>query len=388
MLNDDGRIALEGINRGPIAFSALTISPRLGNTRRYVEFPNGAHFETVDNDSIDRLIALKSGDRTHNLVLNLVYKMESSKSWVMTTLLIVVLFGWGFIQYGIPFFSNEIALMVSDKQARMLGDGALDSLDDHIMQASELSESRQQELQNELSVLLSTLKLNNIRIVFRKSDIIGANALALPDGTLIFTDGLIELADDNNEIISVMLHEIGHVQYRHSLRRIIQDLSLAVFVAVISGDISAGSSIITGLPALLVESGYSRDMETEADTFALDHMLQHDINPAYFSTLMQKLQMSGSAIFLRCIEESKVNKQDCLKKVTANTDEKPNEAKRKTKVEEEKKAKKKGILRYFASHPLTEERVARFRQAASSGSDSPPLVLPNALPKVRPKVLP
>ena len=348
-LTDEGCIGLEGINKKAVTFAAINISSRIGNTPRHVDFPDGAHFETADNEGIDRIIKQASGRRRHNLV----HALESSRRWVFTTLLVVVFFGWGFIQFGIPYFSKEIAFMVPDEHAHLLGDGVLDSLDEHLMQASELSKTRQQDLQQAFAVLLDTLDLNNIRVVFRKSNTIGANALALPDGTVVFTDDLINLAADNNEIVAVMLHEIGHLQYRHSLRRVIQGASLAVFVAVITGDVSTSSAIITGLPVLLVESGYSRDMETEADEFALQYMLRYAIDPAYFSTMMQKLQVS------RQCATHQADIQECLRKAIDTANENQG-------ITQEKK----DIRQYFASHPLTKERVARFKNAAKSNEST------------------
>jgi len=353
-LNSEVLIGLDGINKEPVAFTAVNISPRIGNTPRYVEFPNGAHFETPDNDGIDRIIDAASDGRSHNLV----HKLESSKRWVLSILVVVIFFGWSFIQYGIPYFSQEIAFMLSDEQAQMIGKGALDTLDDHLMESSELSEARQQDLQREFSALLNTLKLNNIRMVFRKSDVVGANALALPDGTILFTDELVNLAADNKEIVSVMLHEIGHLQHRHSLRRVIQSFSLAMFIAVVTGDVSTSSTIITGLPVVLVESGYSRDMESEADTFALQYMLQHAIDPTHFSSMMQKLQVSHSKNFLGCMEQETANIQICLREAIDALKEKGSD-------EDEN-----DFGKYFASHPLTQERIMRFRNAKQlRGSD-------------------
>lgn len=48
---------------------------------------------------------------------------------------------------------------------------------------------------------------------------IGANAFALPDGTLVVTDELVELAGDNDdEVLAVLAHELGHIHERHGLR--------------------------------------------------------------------------------------------------------------------------------------------------------------------------
>ena len=71
-----------------------------------------------------------------------------------------------------------------------------------------------------------------------------------------------------------MAHEVGHVIHRHGLRTLIQKSSLAVLLVLVTGDVSTSSSIITALPAILIEAGYSQTMEREADTYALEYLQQ------------------------------------------------------------------------------------------------------------------
>ncbi len=56
---------------------------------------------------------------------------------------------------------------------------------------------------------------------FREGGAIGPNAFALPSGTIILTDELVDIAgDDNDMVLAVLAHEIGHVDKKHSLRQI------------------------------------------------------------------------------------------------------------------------------------------------------------------------
>ena len=202
--------------------------------------------------------------------------------------------------------------------------------------------------------ILDTLQSDNIRLVFRKSEKIGANAFALPDGTILFTDDLVVLAENNEEIVSIMLHEIGHLHHRHSLRMAIQGFSLAIFITMVTGDVSASSSIVTSLPAVLIESGYSRDMESEADTYSLLYMLRHNIDPIHFANIMRKLEASHNRVFIRCRDEGKTI-QDCLGESM--------EVNQKTETDDE------SLGGYFSSHPGTDARIRRFEDAAANASE-------------------
>ncbi|VAW74695.1 hypothetical protein MNBD_GAMMA15-831 [hydrothermal vent metagenome] len=343
--DDAGRIGIQGSHKAAIALSSVRISPRIGNTARYIEFPDGGMFETSNNNAVDELES-----RLQKRGINsLIHRFESSKRLVAITLLTVSLGAWAFVQFGIPHFSREVAMMLTDEQVSYLGVDVLKTMDEHLLEPSELSQERQDELQAIFQSILESIHADNIRLEFRKGGAIGANAFALPDGTIVFMDELVELADDNDEIVSIMLHEIGHVQYRHSLRMAIQGFSLAIVITMITGDVSASSSIVTSLPAVMIESGYSRDMETEADTYSLVYMLNHDINPIHFATIMGKLEASQDPEFKSCLEEDGVV-SDCLSKaMQANEGEEGDEG---------------SMTGYFSSHPGTAERIRRFEEAA------------------------
>ena len=55
---DNGEVKLshQG-NRDVVALSTLHISSRVGNTPRYIRFPDGGKFETGDNDAVDKALA-------------------------------------------------------------------------------------------------------------------------------------------------------------------------------------------------------------------------------------------------------------------------------------------------------------------------------------------
>jgi Zn-dependent protease with chaperone function len=342
---DSGRIGLQGVQREAIAFDMLKISSRIGDTPRYIEFPNGAQFETANNDAVDAMLAKLSGKPFQGGI----HRLERAKHFVLATVLLVVLFAWGFVQYGVPYFSRELASSLPAEASRYLGQGVLDAMDKTWFGDSQLAEQRQQELHGVFDDLLASLDLHNIQLAFRQSEKIGANAFALPDGTIVFTDELVNLATDNREIAAVMLHEIGHLQHRHSLRAAIQRFSLAMFVMVVSGDVSTSSSIITAIPVMLVESGYSQGMETEADSFALQYMLQHELDPDSFARIMEKLQASHSDHFKSCQQDSSKTLQQCIDLAVRENRQSAQDG--------------EGVTSYLSTHPATAERIRRFRSA-------------------------
>ena len=73
-------------------------------------------------------------------------------------------------------------------------------------------------------------------LAFRRGRDLGANAFALPDGVIVFTDELIGLLESDAEILAVFAHEYGHVVERHSLRQILQDSAIAVLSFLLIGE--------------------------------------------------------------------------------------------------------------------------------------------------------
>ena len=349
---EDGLIGFDELDFTEVEFSAVDISSRIGNTPRYISFADGSQFETNDNAAVDEMVNKLANDPLHGLA----HKLESAKGFILFTIVAVVLFGWLFIQYGIPAMSKQIAEWLPDDASQYMGQGVLEAMDKSMFSPSQLPPQRQDELRNLFNSMLKNIEgSKNYKIEFRLGGKIRANAFALPNGTVVFTDELINLAEDDMEIASVMLHEIGHVKRKHSLRATIQQFSLAMFIMVITGDVSTSSSIITAIPIMLVESGFSQKMETEADTYSLDYMQQHSIDPNYFAIMMEKLEASFSPQYLSCMQAVLKDGNNQAQKIKCIT-----EAVEANKLENSSEST--NALDYFSTHPSSEERVERFRQ--------------------------
>ena len=348
----NGLIGFAELDVAETPFDDVEISSRIGNTPRYINFPDGAQFETTENDAIDEIVKIFSRKQFHGLI----HKLENAKTFVLTTVVSVIVLGWLFVQYGIPFISKEIAERLPEQASQYLGQGVLDIMDKQWFSETKLTKQKQKELQQLFRHLKTKIKdSQHYKLVFRSGGPIGANAFALPDGTIVFTDELIQLTNDTLDIAAIMLHEMGHLKHHHSLRATIQQSSLAIFITAISGDISTSSSIVTAIPFMLVQSGFSQDMETEADSYALAYMQQYNIDPEHFAIMMEKLVASFSPQYTQCLQEYR-NKKTETKNITVLC---INQAIEQHSTQEQSQDKK--LLDYFSTHPSSKERIARFR---------------------------
>ena len=82
------------------------------------------------------------------------------------------------------------------------------------------------------------------------------------------TDELVAMVKDDRELIAILVHETAHVENRHGLRMLFQNVGVFMLISMLVGDVASITSMAATLPTILVESGYSRRFEKEADLAA------------------------------------------------------------------------------------------------------------------------
>lgn len=268
-------------------FNQLRISSRVGNTPRHIYFPAAGKFETEDNDAIDRWLSTSN----QSLLTGFVHRFESQFRYVLPALLFILFAIFISTRYLIPALSSQVVKQLPGSVNDLVGEGSLALLDQHFFKPSRLSREQQSQLQKLFSQYFRGQPAQKpVTLYFRYSDAIGANAFALPSGDLLLTDEIVNLAASDDELLSVMAHEMGHIHYRHIMRRLVQESLLVFMVTVLTGDISMVSSIVLSAPGLLLEMAYSREFEREADQYALAFLQQQQIDTVSFSNMMLRLE--------------------------------------------------------------------------------------------------
>jgi Zn-dependent protease with chaperone function len=164
--------------------------------------------------------------------------------------------------------------------------------------------------------------VSHSRIEFRRSEALGANALALPSGVVVVTDGLVALAKDTDDVVAVLAHEVGHLEGRHSMRAIVQSALVSGLIMLVVGDVSA---LAAAAPAALLNARYSRDLEREADAYASDALRAIGVRPTRLADMLERMEA----------EHSKAGREG------------PTDA-----------------FSYLSTHPTTEERLTALRRGS------------------------
>lgn len=308
----------DGIER---RFSAkvLKVSDRLGNTPRRISWGERSSFVCLSNDDVDRFqkhLGSNLDARAHAL--------ESSLGLALAALVAVVaLLGFALL-WGVPQASRSLAMKIPDEVTERVAQQTLTTIDRLILSPSQLPRTRQTQLRE----LLLQYDDFASRIEFRSGGAgVGANAFALPGGFIVITDELVALADKDEEIAAVYLHEVGHARARHAEAMVIQNSTWLVALAFLTGDVAGVSEALFLFPVFLGQMSFSRELERDADDYAIARLNAAGLSPSILADMLERLTAISTAERTETREDGSVRWQE-----------------------------------YFSTHPDTRQRVARIRE--------------------------
>ena len=152
------------------------------------------------------------------------------------------------------------------------------------------------------------------------------NAIALPGGRVYLFAGLLDEAQSPDEVAGVLAHELGHVAHRDGMRMLIESGGSSFLFGLLFGDVTGSTAAIFAARTVL-NARYTRGAESQADGFAI----------ATMHALGRPSQPMGEMLF----------------RITGN-----------------QRGRGPGLL---ASHPYSEDRLARMK-AADGGQSGPPIL--------------
>ena len=299
------------------AAALLNVSPRIGKADRFIALPDNGQFQCPDHPFLQ---SLPQASPSEGPVAWLEERWGVALAGIAITACLLLA---GYF-YGLPVAAERVAARIPVETEQRLGRHALTWLDEQKwFKPTNLDQNTQKSIRDGFDRLRSDLPLKSCsRLEFRASKALGANAFALPGGTIVITDDMVKAANSDEEVLAVLAHEIGHVELRHTMRSLLQNSAVAVVAAAVTADAASLSVAVAGLPVLIAQTKYSREFEAAADEFAFKLLKQKGYSPLAFASLMERLA-------------------------------------EKHKLEEH-------AFAYVSTHPITDERVKRARNAAVS----------------------
>jgi Zn-dependent protease with chaperone function len=296
-----------------VPFAGVSVDERLGRAPRRLRLPDGAFCEVSDLAALDALLSSTSHRD------GWVDRLQRHLQFVLFAIVACVALVAAAYKWGLPWAAAVGARHLPPAIGRTLSAQTLRILDGNILTPSKIAEARQQALRAGLQALqLPEGGTPDSQLLFRRSPQLRANAFTMPDGTIIVLDDLITSIDDDQRILAVFAHELGHAHGRHSLQLLLQSSAVGAFWTFYVGDISG---LLAAAPAAVVQANYSQEFERQADDYGAAVLMHNGMSPALLA--------------------------DALKKLTASRPE----------------GSKGG---YLSSHPSTDERMRHLRELAAS----------------------
>ncbi len=115
------------------------------------------------------------------------------------------------------------------------------------------------------------------------------NAFSLPGGYVYLFRGLMDRIKSDDELASVVAHEVAHITARHAMKRLQGSYGALVMqgAAIATGDPALIASVGLGAPSILLVN--SREDEFEADRLGVRYMRMAGYDPMQMKSMLGKL---------------------------------------------------------------------------------------------------
>lgn len=244
---------------------------------KYVSGYPYQQLEISDTDGITAYQQWKGGSMMQGIL--------QKRSMAGVLLLLGGIFGSmaAFYFWGVPWLADRIAQQIPVSYETELGKSI----------ASELLTSEKVDSTKSIAInrFFKHLQLKTdypVQITVVNSATV--NAFALPGGQIIVYDSILATMQSPEELAALLYHEFGHVELKHATRNIFRSLSGYLFISALFGDLSGVSALVISNAQELRNLSYSRELESEADAFALQQLRSQKIDANGMIRLFESLQ--------------------------------------------------------------------------------------------------
>lgn len=191
-------------------------------------------------------------------------------------------------------------LLLSDDQLNQMGQQAFAQYQQDIPTAGQASHRYVQCITDAIVEVLPA-EQRNLDWQIRVFESEQPNAFALPGGYMGVNTGMLDIATNQNQLASVVGHEIGHVIANHANERASTQSATSLGLSVLSstsGMQTPGGQQLMGVLGMGAQYGialpFSRRHESEADVIGLQLMAQAGFDPRESVTVWENMQAASS----------------------------------------------------------------------------------------------
>lgn len=284
------RFSGEGIS-GQHRIEDIDISDRLAEIPRYLYLPDGATIESPDNSSIDTVLSSRRRGRLQSVI----HFLETRSAIAAAATCVILLTVAGALYFGLPRLAQELATRVPPEIDAQVGARALEAFRPYMEFSPATAQARQRVKAQLRRLLPGVVEQDLPKIALCRLGT--ANAFALPGNNLVLSMECLDLVKHEDELAAVLAHELGHLKHRHGIQSLFRNSLALLFVASLTGDLSSLSQFGANIPFTLIQNGYSRSFEREADRHALSALDTAGISPRRFSSILARMERANGSQF-------------------------------------------------------------------------------------------
>lgn len=207
---------------------------------------------------------------------------EKQRQWayiIAFSIILLCVIGYRGYHSLLPQASQHLAEQIPESVYDAIGKSSLEQFDKTEFEPTTLPDATQQAVKHAFDTLLRDLQLpaDKFTLHFRYwNDQL--NAFALMDGSIVVTDALVTRlytqSKQPEQLLAVLLHEIGHIQHNHLMENTIRVSLFYITMSLFFGDIGVVSDLLIEGSTMGLNLSYSRGFEIEADQYAATNLVK------------------------------------------------------------------------------------------------------------------
>lgn len=190
--------------------------------------------------------------------------------WLTVPLVLAAVALAGLVFFGLPILSGPLARAVPPAAEMQIGAQADAFV--HLFANDCSVDSASQDVLDDLASRLNAVAETPFNLRITLVDATFPNAFALPGGSIIVTDELIDIMKTPEELAGVLAHETAHVARRHAMAAMLREIGYGLVLDLVLGGGSGAGQQIAMAGSSLESLRHSRSAEAEADELALVYL--------------------------------------------------------------------------------------------------------------------
>jgi predicted Zn-dependent protease len=263
-----------------VPLDEVRVAETFSHAPAMIGLPGGATLELCDGDQTFGAAIEALGRRVSPVV-----RLQRHGPFALAALVaLLALLAWAY-QSGLPRAARALVSVLPMSVEQRLGERILPLIDQRLRRST-LPDEQRASLERAFKEAADKAAPGvAVRLEFRQGP---PNALALPGGTIVITDSLVGLANSDDELLGALGHELGHVVHRHSMRQLAQALGVAAMASLLWGD---PWNVAINVTTALGVFHYSREFGREADDHAIAFMHANGLSVRALDRIFARLEV-------------------------------------------------------------------------------------------------